>query len=156
MRNIGRIILLAVGGVMIALAVTGIIANVEYIKDLVNQVKGGGIQDVLNSVKSGEATQKILSIVLQAIFAIAGISAVLSAIFNHAGFWFTIFAIIILAILVTEVYFKAKTGVFTTDEKKILNIFVTLKDFALLIGYSVGFLLMKFAPKKQHVKAAKK
>lgn len=146
MRNLGRIILLVVGGFLIYSAIKDFTVALDGIKNVFSGWENF-IKALTDSTSRTEALAYLTTLVKSVITMIVALSAILSAIFNHGGFWFSIFSIILLAMFVWNIVTKSKAGAFSGDDKwkVILQLCI---DSISQIGYIVGFLLLKFTHKK--------
>ena len=121
-KGLGRIILMVVGGLMLASGIYFMIhLGINSLSDFIGAIKE-------NPQQFG----------LQLVMILSGASAVLAGLFGKGGFWFTIFALGNLALLIWQGVTTFKGQSF---EWETLGQFII--DSALSIAYVVGFLFLK-------------
>lgn len=125
-RTIGRIILIVTGALLIT---SGVLFMINLSKNGFNFFDG--------------ATWSELA--LQIASMIVGLSALLSGLTNHCGFWLTIFVIITIIVLVCYLVSQINAHKFN-GWTSIGQFCVT---FALSLTYVLGFILMRIGKKRK-------
>jgi len=143
MKTLGRIILLVVGGLMIASAIRGLVGSINGLKE-----HSLTWQTLLQSLKDPALRQHYMQyftgILKSSGMIIVSASAIFAGIKGKGGFWFTIFSLVILGLFIYDIVGKSKAGEFTGSEKwrHILQLII---DSATQIGYISGFILLKLS-----------
>jgi len=143
MKTLGRIILLVVGGLMIASAIRGLVGSINGLKE-----HSLTWQTLLQSLKDPAVRQHYMQyftgILKSSGMIIVSASAIFAGIKGKGGFWFTIFSLVILGLFIYDIVGKSKAGEFTGSEKwrHILQLII---DSATQIGYISGFILLKLS-----------
>jgi len=134
MRVLGRLLLLAVGGVLLYLSISSIISNWSTIQTI-----GWDTfftQDTWNAVSS------ILGQVLKAI---CGLYCVFLALRGKSTF----ISFIVAAVLIAIVVFRSINFFKSTEEKTWQNILNLVLTFLMPIGYSLGVIILTVGGKKE-------
>lgn len=129
MKVLGRLILLAVGGVLLYLSITSIISGWSTIQSI--GWENFFTQDTWNAVSS---------IAGQVLKAICGLYCVFLALRGKSSF----FSFIIAAILIVIVVFRSIDFFNSTAEKNWNNILNLILTYLMPIGFAVGVLLLTF------------
>ena len=129
MKVFGRIILLAVGGVLLYLSITSIMSGWSSIQSI--GWENFFSQDTWNAVSS---------IAGQVLKAICGLYCVFLALRGKSSF----FSFIIAAILIVIVVFRSIDFFNSTAEKNWNNILNLILTYLMPIGFAVGVLFLTF------------
>ena len=134
MRILGRLLLLAVGGVLLYLSITSIISGWQTIQNI--GMENFFTQDTWNAVSS---------ILVQAFYALCGLYSVFLGLRGKATFISFVAAVVLIVIVV----FRSMDFFKSTTEKtweSILNLILT---YLMPIGFSVGVILLLVGKEKQ-------
>ena len=125
-KGLGRIILLAVGGLML-------FSGIYFMIHL-------GVTSLTSFIDAIKANPQQFA--LELVMILSGASAALAGLFGKGGFWFAIFAIANLALVIWQgiVTFQGQSFQWATLGQFLI-------DFILSIGYVAGFVLLKIGNK---------
>ena len=134
MKLIGRLLLLAVGGVLLYLSITSIISGWQTIQNI-------GWENFF----SADTWGAVSSILVQAFYALCGLYSVFLGLRGKTSFISFIAAAILLAIVVFRSidFFKSETP---KNWDNILNLILT---YLMPIGFSAGVFLLTLGGKKE-------
>ena len=133
MKLLGRLLLFAVGGVLLYLSITSIIAGVKDI-----QIEG------IEAFFQKDTWNAILKVAIQVFYALCGAYSIFIGLRGKSTFLSFIAAIILVAIVVYRTMEFVKSGA----EINFQNIFNLILNYLMPIGFSIGVLLLTFGRNK--------
>ena len=135
MKILGRLLLFAVGGVLIYLSVTSIISGINTIRSV--GWDNFFTQDTVNA---------ILTILVQAFYALCGLYSIFLGLRGKSTFVSFVAAVVLIAIVVYRTIQFAQSS----TPKNFETIFNLILSYLMPIGFSVGVMLLTVerSPKK--------
>ena len=135
MKLLGRLILFAVGGVLLYLSITSIISNW-------NNIQSQGWDNFF----SKDTLDAVLSILVQVFYALCGLYSIFIGLRGKSTFISFVAAVILIAIVVYRTIGFAKSD----TPKNFETIFQLVLTYLVPIGFSVGVMLLTVqkSPKK--------
>jgi len=127
MKILGRLLLFAVGGVLLYLSITSIISNIDLIKNI-------GWENFF----SKDTWNSVSSVLIQAFYALCGLYAIFIGLRGKSSFISFVAAVILIAIVVI----KTMNFVNSTAEKTVESILNLVLSFLMPVGFSLGILFL--------------
>lgn len=134
MRILGRLLLFAVGGVLLYLSITSIISNWSTIQSI-----------GWDNFFSADTWNAVSSIAIQGFYALCGLYSIFLGLRGKSTF----ISFIAAAILVAIVVIKTMNFINSTAEKNFDSIFNLVLSFLMPIGFSLGVIFLTIGTKKE-------